>query len=53
MYTSTVLAVGTAISAIFTMKSESIWILELPEAEQILQICEAIVIARSEENLEE
>jgi hypothetical protein len=53
MYTSLVFALSSSITKILKINPETIWIIELPEAEQIIQICEAIVIARSEENLEE
>lgn len=53
MYTSTVFVIGTVLMGMFSIKPESIWMLDLPEAEQILQICEAIVIARSDERLQE
>jgi hypothetical protein len=53
MYTSLVLTLATAISNGLKVTPESIWMVELPEARQILQICEAIVIARSDERLEQ
>ena len=53
MYTSVVMMLAGLIGKILSVETSTVWVTELPEAEQIIQICEAIVIARSEENVEE
>ena len=53
LYTSLVYVIGTTISKILLVTPSGIWLKEMPDAKYIIQICEAIVIARAEENLEE
>ena len=53
MYQSVVFVIGLQVANFFLVKTEAIWTLDLPQAQEILQICEAIVIARSDEKQEE
>ena len=52
LYMTVVFVVGRTLSNFLKIFPETIWTIDLPEAEQILQICDAIVIARSDEKLD-
>jgi len=53
LYTGIVFVVGSTLGRVLSSQPESLWLIELPEANQIVQICEAVVMARSDENLDQ
>lgn len=52
MYTTFIYVVGVAIGKIFKVLPESIWVQDIPKAEPLIKLCEAIAIARAEEDLD-
>jgi hypothetical protein len=53
MYTTFIYVIGVAIAKIFKAFPNSIWVEDIPKAKPLIKLCEAISIARSEENLDE
>ena len=53
MYTSTILVIGTSIANALKAPPETIWMIDMPDASQIVRVCEAIMLARSDEDLEQ
>lgn len=52
-YTSTIFVIGTNIANAQKAPPETIWMIDMPDASQIVKVCEAIMLARSDEDLEE
>ena len=52
MYTSTIFVLGSTVANALKVQPEQIWVLDMPDASQIVKICEAIMLARADEDLE-
>ena len=52
MYTTFIYVIGQTIGKIFKILPESIWVQDIPTAEPLLKLCEAITAARAEEDLD-
>jgi Piezo non-specific cation channel, R-Ras-binding domain len=52
MYSTFIYVIGQSISKVFKIPSESIWVSNIPKAEPIIKLCEAIALARAEEDLD-
>jgi len=52
MYTSTIFVLGSTVANALKVQPEQIWVIDMPDASQIVKICEAIMLARADEDLE-
>jgi Piezo non-specific cation channel, R-Ras-binding domain len=52
MYSTFIYVVGVSIAKVFKFSSEAIWVQDIPKPESIIKLCEAIALARAEEDLD-
>jgi hypothetical protein len=52
MYSTFIYVIGQAIAKVFKVPAESIWVSNIPNAEPVIKLCEAIALARAEEDLD-
>lgn len=52
MYSTFIYVIGQAIAKVFKVPAESIWVSNIPNAIPIIKLCEAIALARAEEDLD-
>jgi hypothetical protein len=52
MYSTFIYVIGQAIAKVFKVPAESIWVSNIPNAAPVIKLCEAIALARAEEDLD-
>lgn len=52
MYSTFIYVIGQAIAKVFKVPAESIWVSNIPNSEPVIKLCEAIALARAEEDLD-